>query len=137
MPRKPLSKPKPLTHYWLEISGWAVGYSVSNRAELAQEHLGLEVDLLPIEPIKGVARGSLSITGTDGRAGGIIHYNSEKFLQGFVAIGTLGTSALIALLVAGRRVVLVLTGEPFRYRKSYVAAVSWYTEGHSELADPD
>jgi len=122
--------------YELLITRWAVGYSSHHKdGQEPDEYFNLDLDVSLKETVKDVRAGNLVLYGSKGIAGGSLNYDSEKRLHGCLWIGLHGAASLATLLINDYRPTLVLWGSKFRYREARIRDVSWFTEGHPELAD--
>ena len=121
--------------YTLSVDEWHVSYTDRNEEHDLAEAVHLELRVTLLEPIKGVSRNSLSVLGRGDMTGGQLHYDSDKYLLGWVWVGPAGAQALLTLLTAGKGVTLELLGSSFRYRKATIRSVEWFNAGHPDHSD--
>jgi hypothetical protein len=138
MARRRKSRKDRAVRYRLAASGWEIAYSdgggESRDAEGLDEHLSIVLHVSLAEPVKGVTGGLLYVYRASERTGGMLEYKGDR-LGGAVWTSELGTAALLAALIGGKRVGFELLGGSFFYRRARIDSVAWFTDGHADFED--
>lgn len=118
--------------YDLDVVNWSVAGSSGSGPKGVSDYFQIDISVRFETPVNGIEADMVVYSDPETR-GGSINYDRERHLYGCLWMDVANMQMLATLLALGKPIVLCLTGKRFRYRRTSVDHVNWYTKGHPDL----